>query len=84
MKNIKKKAAVARVEKVKTTKAEKSQVEKNEPKAQTPVKQVAIHSKIQKLEIAYMAALSGEMKFGEVKSMFKKLHKAIKKSAKKS
>jgi hypothetical protein len=35
-----------------------------------------------KLETAYMAAISGEMKFGEVKSIFKQLHKEIKKSAK--
>jgi hypothetical protein len=35
-----------------------------------------------KLETAYMAAISGEMKFGEVKSIFKKLHKEIKSSVK--
>jgi hypothetical protein len=35
-----------------------------------------------KLETAYMAAISGEMKFGEVKSIFKQLHKEIKKSVK--
>lgn len=41
-----------------------------------------VSEKMSKLETAYMAAISGEMKFGEVKSIFKKLHKEIKKSAK--
>lgn len=41
-----------------------------------------VSEKMSKLETAYMAAISGEMKFGEVKSIFKKLHKEIKKSVK--
>jgi hypothetical protein len=41
-----------------------------------------ISEKMSKLESAYMSAISGEMKFGEVKSIFKQLHKEIKKSAK--
>jgi hypothetical protein len=41
-----------------------------------------VSEKMSKLETAYMAAISGEMKFGEVKSIFKQLHKEIKKSAK--
>ena len=39
-----------------------------------------IHSKMSKLETAYMEALNGKIKFGEVKSMFKKFHKEIKES----
>ena len=41
-----------------------------------------VSEKMSKLETAYMAAISGEMKFGEVKSIFKKLHKEIKSSTK--
>jgi hypothetical protein len=41
-----------------------------------------VHEKMNKLETAYMAAISGEMKFGKVKSIFKQLHKEIKKSVK--
>jgi len=41
-----------------------------------------VSEKMSKLETAYMAAISGEIKFGEVKSIFKQLHKEIKKSAK--
>jgi hypothetical protein len=41
-----------------------------------------VSEKMSKLETAYMAAISGEMKFGEVKSIFKKLHKEIKSSVK--
>jgi hypothetical protein len=86
MKNTTKKPVETKVTKVKPMKTEKKQVEKiAEVKTENPVsKQLTIHSKIQKLEVAYMSALSGKMKFGKVKSMFKKLHKAIKKSAKKS
>lgn len=42
-----------------------------------------IHTNMINLETAYKAAISGKMKFWEVKSMFKKLHKEIKKSTKK-
>ena len=41
-----------------------------------------VSEKMSKLETAYMAAISGKMKFGEVKSIFKQLHKEIKKSVK--
>ena len=41
-----------------------------------------VSEKMSKLETAYMEAISGEMKFGEVKSIFKKLHKEIKSSVK--
>jgi len=41
-----------------------------------------VHEKMSKLETAYMSAISGEIKFGEVKSIFKQLHKEIKKSVK--
>lgn len=37
-----------------------------------------IHAKMSKLETAYMEAINGKIKFGEVKSMFKKFHKEIK------
>jgi len=41
-----------------------------------------IQERMAKLESAYMSAIIGEIKFGEVKSIFKQLHKEIKKSAK--
>lgn len=42
----------------------------------------SIQESMAKLESAYKAAIFGEIKFGEVKSIFKQLHKEIKKSAK--
>jgi hypothetical protein len=76
------------------TKTKKSVVMKAEPvQAETKVKKVAkveptdlnkeIRNKMTNLETAYLEALSGKIKFGEVKSMFKKLHKEIKGSRKK-
>jgi hypothetical protein len=41
-----------------------------------------VSEKMSKLETAYIAAINGEIKFGEVKSIFKQLHKEIKKSTK--
>lgn len=41
-----------------------------------------IQERMTRLETAYMSAINGEIKFGEVKSIFKKLHREIKKSAK--
>lgn len=41
-----------------------------------------IQERMAKLESAYESAITGEMKFGEVKSIFKQLHKEIKKSVK--
>jgi hypothetical protein len=43
----------------------------------------SLHSKILNLESAYADAISGKIKFGEVKDMFKKLHKEIKSTTKK-
>lgn len=63
-----------KVEKKSTTRTTRS---KKAESAQSPVQE-----KMSKLETAYMAAISGKMKFGEVKSIFKQLHKEIKKSVK--
>ena len=71
-------------------KAEPVQTEKTTQTKKATVKNVVvnevdkqIHTKMTNLETAYKAAISGKMKFWEVKSMFKKLHKEIKKSTKK-
>lgn len=53
---------------------------KTEPTAK--VVSSPVSEKLSKLEMAYMAAISGKIKFGEVKSIFKQLHKEIKKSVK--
>lgn len=66
-----------KVEKKSTTKSIRT---KKAESAQTTVSPV--QEKMSKLETAYMAAISGKMKFGEVKSIFKQLHKEIKKSVK--
>ena len=63
-----------KVEKKSTTKSIRT---KKAESAQTTVSPV--QEKMSKLETAYMAAISGKMKFGEVKSIFKQLHKEIKK-----
>lgn len=77
------------------TKTKKTVVMKAEPvQAETKVKKGVkkaestdlnkeIRNKMTNLETAYLEALSGKIKFGEVKSMFKKLHKEIKGSRKK-
>ncbi len=57
----------------KSHKHEKKQVEKS-PK---PV--FSMQEEMSKLESAYNNALQGQIKFKEVKSVFKKLHKQIKK-----
>jgi len=65
------------------SKASTSATRKTKVKANTATATVSpVSEKMSKLETAYMAAISGEMKFGEVKSIFKQLHKEIKKSAK--
>jgi hypothetical protein len=70
------------------SKASTSATRKTKAKATTATATTAtatvspVSEKMSKLETAYMAAISGEMKFGEVKSIFKQLHKEIKKSAK--
>lgn len=66
--------------KVETSKTKTTTPRKRATKV-TPV-QSPIQERMSKLESAYMSAISGEMKFGEVKSIFKQLHKEIKKSAK--
>ncbi len=43
----------------------------------------SLHNKMINLETAYINAISGKIKFGEVKSIFKKLHKEIKAISKK-
>jgi hypothetical protein len=68
------------------TKVEKTSTTKTNNRRKSAKASVTTTSPIQermaKLEIAYMSAISGEIKFGEVKSIFKQLHKEIKKSAK--
>ncbi len=71
-------------------KAEPVQTEKPTVTKKVAVKKVEvnevdkqIHTNMTNLETAYKAAIVGKMKFWEVKSMFKKLHKEIKKSTKK-
>ena len=41
-----------------------------------------IQTEMTKLETAFMAAMTGQMKFKEVKSIFLEIHKEIKKSTK--
>jgi hypothetical protein len=68
------------------TKVEKTSTTKNTNRRKSAKESVTttspIHDRMAKLETAYIAAISGEIKFGEVKSIFKQLHKEIKKSAK--
>ncbi len=64
--------------KTKTTKT--TTKKKTETNAKVTVSPVS--EKLSQLEMAYMAAISGKIKFGEVKSIFKQLHKEIKKSVK--
>ena len=53
---------------------------KESKKDKSPKSKITLPEAMAKLETAYMAATSGEMKFKEVKSVFRKLHKEIKKS----
>ena len=77
--------------KTKTTK--KSPVMKSEQpiSKETPVRRTRtratkvvspIQTEMTKLETAFMAAMTGQMKFKEVKSIFLEIHKEIKKSVK--
>lgn len=75
---------------MKEKKSKKEKIEK-EPKMKKEKVQVVssnpadfreIHEEIGKIENAYINAINGQIKFGEVKSMFKKLHKEIKKTKK--
>jgi hypothetical protein len=66
-------------------KVEKDTTVKTTNRKKTKATQVAVspvQERISKLETAYMEAISGKMKFREVKSIFKQLHKEIKKSVK--
>jgi hypothetical protein len=63
--------------------AETKTIKKVVKKAESVDLNKVIHAKMTNLETAYLEALSGKIKFGEVKSMFKKLHKEIKGSRKK-
>ena len=58
---------------------------KNTNKSVSPVTESndKLKSQITNLESAYLAAISGKIKFGEVKDIFKKMHKEIKQSTKK-
>lgn len=68
--------------KTENTQVKKEKVSTRKPKARVESNN-SIHSKMVNLEMAYMNAISGKIKFGEVKSMFKKLHKEIKATSKK-
>ena len=78
--------------KTKTTK--KSPVMKSEQpiSKETPVRRTRtratkvvspIQTEMTKLETAFMAAMTGQMKFKEVKSIFREIHKGIKSYTKK-
>ena len=58
---------------------------KNTNKSVSPITESndKLKSQITNLESAYLAAISGKIKFGEVKDIFKKMHKEIKQSTKK-
>lgn len=75
-----KKPAVIKAE---PTKAEKKTTKKVVKKAESTTLNKVVRAKMTNLETAYIAAISGKIKFGEVKSVFKKLHKEIKESRKK-
>lgn len=64
------------------TKSTTKSTAKAKAEATVQVSVSPVHEKMNKLETAYMAAISGKMKFGKVKSIFKQLHKEIKKSVK--
>ena len=78
--------------KTKTTK--KSTIMKSEKpiSKETPVRATrtratkvvsSIQTEMTKLETAFMAAMTGQMKFKEVKSIFREIHKGIKSSTNK-
>jgi|LakMenE18May11ns_1017448.scaffolds.fasta_scaffold9857215_2 hypothetical protein len=79
--NTKTKKPVMKAEPIQTEK--KKSTKKVAKKAESIDLNKVIHAKMTNLETAYMAAVSGKIKFGEVKSVFKKLHKEIKESRKK-
>lgn len=75
-----KKPAVMKAEPVQ---AEKKTIKKVVKVVESTDLNKEIRAKMTNLETAYLEALNGKIKFGEVKSMFKKLHKEIKESRKK-
>lgn len=60
---------------IKATTTEKKSVKET-------VKTNAINTELSKIEAAYKQAINGKIKFSEVKEMFKKLHREVKKSSK--
>lgn len=70
-----------KVEKMSTA-AKTTTTRRKKAESKTEVINSPIQERMARLESAYMSAISGEMKFGKVKSIFKQLHKEIKKSVK--
>jgi len=66
----------------KVTKKVESKTEAT-PKKEEKTINKSLRAKMTNLETAYLAAISGKMKFSEVKEMFRKLHKEVKSSTKK-
>lgn len=84
MKTTSKKPVVKKVTtKVETKNTPKAEVKEVKSPVKKEVKTLNVSSELSKIGAAYMAALNGKMKFSEVKDMFKKLHKEVKKSSKK-
>lgn len=63
--------------------AKKAEVKVSPETGEVKVEKVnkALRAKMTNLETAYLAAISGKIKFSKVKEMFKKLHKEVKKTA---
>lgn len=78
---------IQKVKAVKPTKVKdvkKTETKKTEKQAdKKEVSNKTLKAKMTNLETAYLAAMSGKMKFGKVKEMFKKFHKELKKTRKK-
>ncbi len=67
-----------------TTKKVKPETKKTTEKVETKVDSTeTLKYNITKLESAYVEAISGKMKFAQVKDIFKKIHKEIKQSNRK-
>lgn len=72
------KTKIVAVEKaVKTTKVAKPMVKKSPIIKESGIN---VNSELKKISEAYSKAIDGVIKFSEVKEMFKKLHKEVKKS----
>lgn len=75
-KPVEKKKTTPRVKKTElSVNGEKQKISKVEVIKESPIK-----TEMGKLESAYLDAISGKIKFKEVRSIFEKLHKEIKKS----